>query len=152
VSEISANLRSRRADIVDVAANRLFWLKAAVILGFCAGLSMSPSLWIGPRSYPLAPISTLVPVVDGVLARSLYFALFLLAAVALLAPKPRWPIVAFLTVIAAFCLADQSRWQPWVFQYSCLLAVIALNAGNGADGEMRALNTARLIVVFTYIF
>jgi hypothetical protein len=152
VSEIRANLRSRPAGVVDVAANRLFWLKTTVILGFCTGLSMSPSLWIAPRSYPLAPVSSLVPMIDGALARGLYFALFLLAAVALLVPKPRWSIAAFLAVIAAFCLADQTRWQPWVFQYSCLLAVIALYAGNGADGQTRALNIARLIVAFTYIF
>jgi hypothetical protein len=95
----------------------------------------------------------MLPVID-VAAPGLYVALFALAAVALVVPKPRWVIVAFLAVIAAFCMTDQTRWQPWVFQYSFLLAAVALYSGNGADvdGDRRALNIARLIVACTYIF
>jgi hypothetical protein len=138
---------------VDAPASRLFWLTTTVILAFCVGLSMSPGLWIGPRSYPAAPVSSMLPVID-VAAPGLYVALFALAAVALVVPKPRWVIVAFLAVIAAFCMTDQTRWQPWVFQYSFLLAAVALYSGNGADvdGDRRALNIARLIVACTYIF
>ena len=153
-SEIKAYLQSRRAVLADAPASRLFWLKTAVILAFCIGLSMSKALWIGPRSYPPAPVTSMFPVIDGVVARALYVALFLLAAIALVVPKPRWFIAAFLAVIAAFCLADQTRWQPWVFQYSFLLAAVALYPWNSADveDERRALNIARLIVASTYIF
>jgi hypothetical protein len=147
-------LPSRRRDLVFGPASRLFWLKTAVILAFCTGLSMSPALWAGPRSYPLAPVSSMLPVIDGVAAFGLYAALFLLAAGALVAPKPRWFIAAFLAVMAAFCLLDQTRWQPWVFQYSFLLAVLALHSWNSADvdGQRQALNTIRLIVAGTYVF
>jgi hypothetical protein len=154
VSEIKAYLQSRRAVVANVAASRLFWLKTAVILAFCIGLSMSPALWIGPRSYPLAPVSSMFPVIDGVVALGLYVAFFLLAAIALVVPNPRWFIAALLAVIAAFCLTDQTRWQPWVFQYSFLLAAVALYSWNSADvdGERRSLNIARLIVASSYIF
>ena len=93
---------------------------------------MSPALWIGPRSYPVAPVSLMVPAIDGAVAFGLYVALFVLAAVAVAAPKPKWLIAAFLAIMAAFCLADQTRWQPWVFQYSFLLAALALDSGNSA--------------------
>jgi hypothetical protein len=138
---------------LDASVSRLFWLKTTVILAFCIGLSMSPRLWMGPRSYPAAPVSSMLPVID-VAAPGLYVALFALAAVALVMPKPRWAIAAFLAAIAVFCMADQTRWQPWVFQYSFLLAAVALYSGNGADvdGDGRALNIARLIVASTYIF
>jgi hypothetical protein len=151
--EIMARLQPSEAERVSAVAGHIFWLKTAVILAFCIGLSMSPALWIGPRSYPLAPVSTMLPLVDDIVARGLYGALFAFAAMALVAPKPRWFIAAFLAVIAVFCLMDQTRWQPWVFQYSFLLAAIALYPGNdaAADGR-RALNTARLIVAGTYIF
>jgi hypothetical protein len=151
--KIKAHLESRRIDLAEVAASRLFWLKVTVLSAFCIGLLMSRTLWIGPRSYPLTPVSTMIPAIDGVAAAGLYGALFLLAAIAVVAPWPRWPITAFLAVMAAFCLADQTRWQPWVFQYSFLLAATALYSGNGieAEGERRALNIARLIVAFTYI-
>jgi hypothetical protein len=146
-------LLPRPTELVDAVGSRVFWLKTTVILAFCLGLSMSPALWIGPRSYPLAPALLMFSVIDGVVARGLYVALFAFAAIALVAPKPRWLIAAFLAVIAVFCLMDQTRWQPWVFQYSFLLAAIALYPWNdtAADGQ-RALNLARLIVAGTYIF
>ena len=139
---------------MDVSASRLFWLKNTVILVFCIGLWMSRPLWIGPRSFPLAPVSSLFPVIGDAVAVALYVALFVLAAAALVAPKPGWLIAAFLAIMAAFCLTDQTRWQPWVFQYSLLLGIMALHSWNGADadGEKRTLNILRLIVAFTYIY
>ena len=139
---------------MGVSASRLFWLKNTVILVFCIGLWMSRPLWIGPRSFPLAPVSSLFPVIGDALALDLYVALFALAAVALIAPKPGWPIAGFLAVMAAFCLTDQTRWQPWVFQYSLLLGMMAMHSWNGADadGEKRTVNILRLIVAFTYIY
>lgn len=139
---------------MDVSASRLFWLKNTVILVFCIGLWMSRALWVGPRSFPLAPVSSLFPVIGDAVALDLYVALFVLAAVALVAPKPGWPIAGFLAIIAAFCLTDQTRWQPWVFQYSLLLGIMAAHSWNGADadGERRTLNILRLIVAFTYIY
>jgi hypothetical protein len=130
----------------------MFWLKTTVIVAFCIGLSMSPALWIGPRSFPLTPVSLMIPTIDGVVALGLYVALFVFAVVTLVVREPRWPIAAFLAVVAVFCGADQTRWQPWVFQYSVMLAAIALYAGNGADGEARALNAIRLIIAFTYVY
>ena len=137
-----------------MAVSRLFWLKTAVLLVFCVGLSMSSALWIGPRSYPLTPVSSMLPVIGDAVARALYVALFALAAIALVAPKPRWFIAAFLAVMAAFCLMDQTRWQPWVFRYSFLLAALALYSWDSADadGAKRTLNIARLIVASTYVY
>ena len=139
---------------MDVPASVLFWLKTGVILAFCIGLSISPALWIGPRSYPLAPVSSMLPAIDRAVTLGLYFALFVIAAIALVVSRPRWFIAGFLAVIAVFCLADQTRWQPWVFQYSCLLAAAALYSWNAADveGARRTLNIARLIVASTYVF
>jgi len=152
--EIRANSRSRRPALAEAPASRLFWLKTSVISAFCIGLWMSRALWIGPRSYPLTPLSSLFPVIGDTVALVLYVALFVLAGIALLAPKPGWPIAAFLAVMAAFCLTDQTRWQPWVFQFSLLLGAMAVHSWNGADadGERRMLNIARLIVASTYIY
>jgi hypothetical protein len=150
--KITTYLQLRQATLVDLRASRLFWLKSTVLLAFCVGLSMSRALWIGPRSYPPTPVSSLLPAIDGSVAVGSYVALFLLAAIALVKRESKWLIAAFLAIVAIFCLADQTRWQPWVFQYSFLLAAVALGSGNGTDGERRALNMARLIVGSTYIF
>jgi hypothetical protein len=153
-AEIKAQLRSKKADAVVVPASRLFWLKNTVILVFCLGLWMSSALWIGPRSFPLSPVLSLFPAIGDAAAHALYAALFVMAAAALVAPKPGWPIAGFLAVMAVFCLTDQTRWQPWVFQYSLLLGVLAVHPWKGADadGERRTLNILRLIIAFTYIY
>jgi hypothetical protein len=143
---------NRHFPFID--ASRLFWLKTTVILAFCIGLLMSSRLWIGPRSYPQAPVLGTLPAVEGIVAHSLFAALFVLAAIALISPKPQKFIAAFLAIIAFLCFFDQTRWQPWVFQYGFLLATLALFSWNNddADGEKRTLNIARLIIASTYIF
>ena len=135
-------------------ASRLFWLKTAVILAFCIGLLMSSRLWIGPRSYPPAPVFGTLPLIEGVLAYGLFAALFVFAAAALISPKPQKFIAAFLAIIAVLCFFDQTRWQPWVFQYSFLLATLVLFSWSSGDidGQRRTLNIARLIIASTYIF
>jgi len=147
-SDIKAYLEARRAELAEMAGSRLFWLKTTVLSAFCIGLAMSSPLWIGPRSFPLAPVALMLPAIDGLVARGLYAALFVLAAIALAVREPRWLIAAFLAIVAMFCLTDQTRWQPWVFQYSVMVAVVALCSG----GELRALNIIRLIVAATYVF
>ena len=57
-------------------------------------------------------------------------------------------------IVIVFCLLDQTRWQPWVYQYGFLLAALALFSWDSDDikGREQALNVARLIVATTYIF
>lgn len=139
-------------ELASSIAARFFLLKATLLAAFCIGLSMSSALWIGPRSFPLVPVVPALAEIDRHTAIVLYCALFTLAAAALIARWPRWFIAAFLGVMLVFCLADETRWQPWVFQYSLLMAVLALVPGDGQASQQRALDVGRLIVAFTYIF
>src|SRR5262249_33532117 len=68
--------------------------------------------------------------------------------------KPQKFIFAFLGSIAGFCLFDQTRWQPWVYQYGALLAALALVSWNGADtsGPRPTPDIARLIGAMPYRF
>ena len=115
---------------------------------------MSAPLWIGPRAYPAVPVSSLLPTLVHPLDLVLFAALFTLAATILASAKPQKFISAFLAVIVVFCLLDQTRWQPWVYQYGFLLAALALFSWNSDDsaGRKRTLNVARLIVATTYVF
>src|SRR5690242_10738174 len=107
---------------------------------------MSPHLWVGPRSFPTAPIAGGLPGIEGFPAYCLFAALFILAAAIVVNPKPQWLIAAFLAIIGAFCLADQTRWQPWVFLYCFLLATLGLFSWDSADitGQRSTINIARL--------
>jgi len=135
-------------------ASRIFWLKAVVVLMFCVGLAMIPHLWIGPRSYPLAPVFDSLPRAGHPLDYAMYAVLFGLAAIILVSPRPQGFIAAFLTVVLVFCLLDQTRLQPWVFLYAVLLGTLALFSWDSDDlaGRNRALNIARLIMAATYLF
>ena len=148
----AAGLRPGLPDLASSTAARFFVLKATLIAGFCIGLALSHALWIGPRSFPHVPVFLAPAEIESHAAVALYCALFALAAAALIAPWPRSFIAAFLGVMLVFCLGDQTRLQPWVFQYSLLMAVIALVPWDGQAGQQRAINLARLIVAFTYIF
>ncbi|MET4797943.1 hypothetical protein [Bradyrhizobium sp. LB11.1] len=133
---------------------RLFLLRLTILVPFCTGLVMSPGLWTGPRSYPKVPVWSLLPPIGDAVAAVLYGALFVLAGLAMIVPRARWPIAGLLAIIVTFCLADQTRWQPWVFQYGFLLAVVGL-AGGGDTApvdDLQTLNLARLVIVFTYVF
>jgi DCC1-like thiol-disulfide oxidoreductase/DoxX len=135
-------------------ASRIFWLKTAIVVGFCIGLAMSSRLWIGPRTYPLAPVSIFLPPSIHLLDLVLFAALFALALAILVSPRPQKLIFAFLAVLAVFCVLDQTRWQPWIFQYAFLLVALALFSWDSGDiaGRAHALNVARFIVAATYVF
>lgn len=136
------------------AASRVFWLKAMIVLVFCVGLVMSSRLWIGPRTYPLSPVLSFPPSSIYPIDLFLYAALFVLGGAILVSPRPQKFIFSFLGIVIVFCLLDQTRWQPWVFQYGFLLAALALFSWDSDDigGRERTLNVARLIVATTYIF
>src|ERR1700710_2567236 len=76
-------------------ADRLFLLRTTVIVAFCAGLLMCPALWIGPRSYPTAPVSSLLPPVEGTVAAGLYGCLFLLGALAVQVQRQAGGVAGF---------------------------------------------------------
>lgn len=135
-------------------ASRIFWLKAIVILVFSLGLAMSPHVWIGPRSYPLAPVFDFLPPAGHPVDYLLFGLLFALAGAALVSPRPQKFIAALLAVTVIFCLLDQTRCQPWVFMYAFLLATLVLFSWDGEDlaGRNRALNICRLIMAGTYLF
>jgi hypothetical protein len=134
-------------------ADRIFSLKIVVVIAFCIGLLMSSRAWIGPRSYPAVPVFGWLPVLDDMVARGLFAALFVLAAAILVASEPRKFIAAFLLIILVFCGLDQTRWQPWVFQYIVLLATLGLFSWSSQDivGQNRTLNIARLVIAGTYV-
>ena len=142
------------SSLLEKPADRIFWLKIVVVVAFCIGLLMSSRLWIGPRSYPAAPVFGGLPALDDIVARGLFAALFVLAIAILVAPEPRKFIAVFLLIVLIFCGLDQTRWQPWVFQYVVLLATLRLFSWSSQDigGQKRTLNIARLVIAGTYVF
>lgn len=133
---------------------RLAYAKTAVVLGFAAGLLLSPKLWISSRFFPLIPIipglSPLRFPLDYICAG----ALFLLLCAIGMAAKPRTYIFGFAALLVALALSDQTRWQPWVYLYLFILLSMSCYSWKADDlaGSENTLNICRLIVGATYFY
>jgi hypothetical protein len=145
----------RRGNSKPGFAVRLLWLKVALALALLSGFLLSARLWVSDsRYYPLTPVFEGLPAilspVEGIWFISL---LFLLTAIALVL-RPRKPILAFIILAGLLSLFDQSRWQPWFYQYLFMLAALALYPWGEQDPKKQeaALNVCRLIVVSTYFW
>ena len=135
------------------AESRLFWLRLALAAGLVAGVLLSPNLWISTRSYPLTPFWDAVPPLSYPADYAL-FGLFVALVVGVGLVRGRamgWLGIGALVLAAFFVVQDESRLQPWFYQYSFMFAACCLY-GLGRTGALDALNTCRLIVVATYFW
>jgi hypothetical protein len=120
-------------------------LKIALAAALFAGLALSPELWLTARVYPTIPVLpflSIPPPLDYILYGAM---LAMLLAIAVL-PRPAKLIWLFAGLAIAVALFDQSRWQPWFYQYLIMLIAVGLGGGD------RALNTCRLVMVCTYFW
>jgi hypothetical protein len=140
----------------SLLSSRLFWVKVVVCLGMMAGLLLSRSLWLSERFYPLSPIADWLPAIPPPLDRIWYSFLLALLVATLFMPQPRLQLIVFVIAAGLLPLWDQSRLQPWFYQYLFMLA--ALGAAPWprrealADDGDRLLNPCRLILVCIYLY
>ena len=123
-------------------------LRISVILGLLAGFALSPRLWLSSRFYPLTPVWSFIRPIPS---PGDYILFFMLAALLIgAAVFPRREILAAVFVLfVLLILQDQSRLQPWFYQYALMLLAIALA---GPDRPAAALNSCCLIVAATYVW
>jgi hypothetical protein len=135
-------------------ALRLLKLKTAITLGLLAGFLLSPKLWLSARFYPATPILSFLKPLSFPLDYAVFVGMLLCLCVAGLLGKPSRPIAAFLMFAVALAMLDQSRWQPWFYQFLFMLAALglALRSRAGAAEQQASLNTCRLIVVSVYFW
>ena len=135
------------------AEYRLAWLRIAVAAGLVAGLLLSPNLWISTRSYPLTPLWDAVPPLPYPADYALFGLLVVLVTGVGIARGRAigWLGIGALVMAAFFVVQDESRLQPWFYQYCFMLAAFCL-FGLGRVSASDALNACRLIVVATYFW
>lgn len=105
---------------------RLRWARLAVAAALAAGLLLAPRLFLATRVYPRVPVLDGWPPLPAPLDVVVLGALLAALGGVALAPRPRrWAAAA--TVLALVLAADdQSRWQPWFYQYVAMLTALAL--------------------------
>lgn len=133
---------------------RIRWSKVAVALAFTASLLISRPLWLSSRWYALTPVfdslPPLPPPVDGIVLGLV--ALLLLATA--FVPRPKWWLTATLVLLGVLGLGDQSRWQPWAYQFTAMLAalLVFVSGEEKAKNQKALLGIYRLILVCTYVW
>jgi hypothetical protein len=132
---------------------RLVLLRLALAAGLVAGLLLSPNLWVSARPYPLTPLLDAVPPLPYPADYAL-FGLFVALVAGVGVARGRtmgWLATGVRALATFFELEDESRLQPWFYQYSFMLAAFCLY-GWGRMGASDAFNTCRLIVASTYFW
>jgi len=125
---------------------RLLLVRVVVAAGLAAGLLLSPNLWQTARFYPTVPVWDALPDIPPAAGRVAFGALLALLALVVVLPHRRWPVLAFVAAAGTWCLWDQTRWQPWVYQYLALLTAV------GVARRDDALNACRLVLAATYFW
>jgi len=129
-------------------SSRLALLRISVILGLLAGLALSPKLWLSSRVYPFTPVWSFLKPPGAPIDYIVFFAVIALLIAAAIVPRREFWIALF-ALLALLAFQDQSRWQPWFYQYVVMLLAIALA---GSKRPEAALNTCCLIIAATYIW
>ncbi len=135
-------------------ASRIFYLKIILVLGLISGLLLSAKLWSGGRFFPFSPVFSNLPTIFPYIWSKYYIIQLILLLLILIFPKPKKLIFLSLGISIFFVLFDQSRLQPWFYQYFFMLATLGIFSWNYVDTEKQhaVLNTVRLIVASIYFY
>ncbi|HLL72908.1 MAG TPA: MauE/DoxX family redox-associated membrane protein, partial [Pyrinomonadaceae bacterium] len=133
---------------------RITRLKIALALAFLCGFLLSPKLWLSTRAYPLAPVAKFLHAPPFPLDYLAFALLLLLLIGIVLFARPRKLIVAFVALVVLVCLWDQTRWQPWCYQYVFMSLALACYSWRVDDGGGResALNACAFVVAGIYFW
>jgi hypothetical protein len=109
-----------------MAAARLRWARAVIAAACASGLVLAPRLFLSTRAYPRVPVLEGWPLIPAPFDHAVLAALLAALGGVALAPRPRWWAAAGTVLALILGADDQSRWQPWFYQYVTMLAALAL--------------------------
>jgi hypothetical protein len=118
-----------------------------VAAAFAAGLLLAPRLFLATRAYPRAPVLDGWPLLSTPFDVVALGALLVALCGVALAPRPRWWAAAAAVLALALAVEDQSRWQPWFYQYAVMLAALAV-----ARDDDDTIATWRAVLVGLYLW
>jgi hypothetical protein len=131
-------------------------LKAIVSLAMLAGMLLSRNLWYPNRAYPLAPVWDGLPAIPSWLGHAWFCVLLGLLSAAAVLPQPRLVLWLFVVLAALLAMWDQTRWQPWVYQYLFMLLALSFFPWSSPEGSERrqnsVLNSCRIVIAGTYLW
>lgn len=128
----------------------LFMTRIIVSVGLIVGMLISWKLWYSSeRLFPHLPVSfspTLLIWLEVLLILSLWGSL-----IAALFKKTRFFTLTGLLCMLVLALADQTRWQPWVYQYGLMLPPLIWLSEKSSSAPL-ILKIERFILIAIYFW
>ena len=134
--------------------SRLKFLRIAICAGFLAGIFASFELWFPVhRAFPRAPMFFDLPENSIVFFERL-FSLLLVASLVTIIFWQRRKIFFILAAVSLILLVifDQTRLQPWVYQYFLLLVVLALSENEDETASNQTLALVQILIAALYFW
>jgi len=128
-------------------------LKVVLALALLCGFALSRRLWYSTpgRLYPSVPFFDFLPTVAPSVTYVWFGALVVLLVLVASRARPRAYAAAFVALACAYVLFDESRLQPWFYQY--LFMMLALAAHSWRDKDAREpLRACALMVACVYFW
>ena len=121
-----------------------------ILMGLLASMLYSFPLWLNSaREYPLLPPLEWWPLLPKPFDLIALLTLAVAAIVRIFNNKLRWLSLVVAVIAIFLALEDQTRWQPWFYQY--LFMLICLAAGHKV-GNRQGLDACCVIMSFTYLW
>jgi uncharacterized membrane protein YphA (DoxX/SURF4 family) len=138
------------------AASRLRLTALVVVLGCLASMAISYRAWVSVGSFgrwfPLVPFLRELPPLSAPWdVAHVGLVVMVLIACAVWSENRGLKFLA-MAATASLVMFDQTRFQPWLYQYMMMLGVLACTRAEYAPDERFALGSLRLIVASIYIF
>jgi hypothetical protein len=96
---------------------------ALLAAGMVCGMLLSLPLWMSERAYPLFPCGSLFKPFPAPLDAIFLWVTIALLCLSVFLPAHSWGPVGCCVLLA---LQDQTRWQPWFYQYLLLITLAAV--------------------------
>lgn len=151
---IGYNLVAQNRYYIFGGMARLFWLKACLAIGFIAGLLLTTKLWLADRTYPLTPVFQNLPQPSFPLDYIIYCALIFCLLFSVFSRHFKIYLFTSIGCVLLLTLLDQTRLQPWAYQYALMLLVLGFYSWQASDQKSNVyiLNISRFIVASIYIY
>lgn len=145
------NEADARANDEERALKEARLLRVVLALAVLCGFALSRRLWLhSTRLYPSVPVFDFLPTVAPAVSYVWFGALVLLLVLFAVRARAHLYAAAFVVLACAYVLFDESRLQPWFYQY--LFMMLALAAFSSKEGDARTPLRACAFVVASVYF
>ena len=103
-------------------------------------------LWLAQRFFPLVPVHDALQAVPPVVHTMLFAASLVCMALFCIFPNKKIAVILLVSEVLS-CLLDQNRWQPWEYQFICMLGAWIFVAD-----ERKRKHVWQIILIGIYFF